>query len=289
MTGQPRRAGVLMFWDYDTQWGADRSRSVGGPKTWGGLEFPHTEQLLEIHARYSVPACFAVVGAASLPGQRPYHDPTQIRAIHAAGHEVGSHSFHHDWLPGFGRKELLEDLRCSKAALEDCLGWPVVSFVPPYNQPRDYPLRLSVSMEERRGAGKERTGLRQLCECLYETGFRFSRISYRPIPLRFIDWARGGRRYSASKPEVIAGVKCIRTNNEGGFAASATATLEHCVRNGGLAVVSGHPHSLSGSGSQNRAHLERFLERVTEYRGQGKLDVLLPRQLLRCQSELVAC
>ena len=56
---------LIIFWDYDTQWGADRSRSPGGAKTWGNLEFENTERLLELHAQYGVPACFAVVGAAA--------------------------------------------------------------------------------------------------------------------------------------------------------------------------------------------------------------------------------
>ena len=289
MTSSARRAGVLIFWDYDTQWGADRSRSGGGAKTWGGLEFPNTEQLLKIHAHYHVPACFAVVGAAAQPGARPYHDPAQIREIHANGHEVASHSFRHDWLPGLSRQKLVDDLRRSKAALEDCLSYPVVSFVPPFNQPRDYPSRLSISLEERRKAGKQRTGLRQLCECLYATGFRFGRISYRPLPFRLFDWATSHRRHTGAKLEVIEGVSCLRTNTEGGFAAGTTAVLDHCVREGGLVVAAAHPHGLSGSSSQSRAHLERFLGLVNEYRSQGKLDVLLPRQLLEGQRGQIAC
>src|ERR1035437_987735 len=94
----------VIFWDYDTQWGGDRSRSPGGPKNWGRLDFENTERLLELHAQFNIPACFAVVGAAALPGLRPYHDPDQIRRIHAAGHEIASHSFQHDWLPAHGRR-----------------------------------------------------------------------------------------------------------------------------------------------------------------------------------------
>src|SRR5215470_10951843 len=83
--------GFMIFWDYDTQWGADRSRSGGGPKSWGALDFENTERLLQLHEQFDIPACFAVVGAAALPGSRPYHDPEQIRRIHQAGHEVASH------------------------------------------------------------------------------------------------------------------------------------------------------------------------------------------------------
>jgi len=141
---------LLFFWDYDTQWGADRSRNPSRSRTWGQFDFEHTERLLELHAEYVVPACFAVVGAAALPGQRPYSDPAQVRRIHAMGHEVASHSFRHEWLPGLDRHSLLEALRASKNALEQCVGASVISFVPPYNQPFDYPPGWSFSLSERR-------------------------------------------------------------------------------------------------------------------------------------------
>ena len=154
-----RRGEVVCFYDYDTQWGDRRSRSFGGPKSWGHRDFENTEQLLALHARYEVPACFAVVGAAALPGTRPYHDPQQIRRIHAAGHEIASHSFRHEWLPGLDRDALRETLRRSKDALEQCIGAPVTSFVPPFNQPFDYPAALAWSLSERREAGRSRTNL----------------------------------------------------------------------------------------------------------------------------------
>src|SRR6267143_4146754 len=85
------KASCMVFWDYDTQWGADHSRSPAGA-AWSGLaEFENTERLLELHAQYEIPACFAVVGDAALRGERPYHDPSQIRLMHARGHEIASH------------------------------------------------------------------------------------------------------------------------------------------------------------------------------------------------------
>ncbi|MGH7633973.1 MAG: polysaccharide deacetylase family protein, partial [Gemmatimonadaceae bacterium] len=140
---------VMVFWDYDTQWGADRSRSTQRSSDWGAREFPNTDRLLEVHARYNVPACFAVVGAAALPGARPYHDADQIRRIHGAGHEIASHSFRHEWLPGLGRDALRETLSSSKSALEQCIGAPVTTFVPPFNQPFDYASRWAFSVSER--------------------------------------------------------------------------------------------------------------------------------------------
>src|SRR5207253_6695103 len=84
--------GLLLFWDYDTQWGGDRSRAGRGPQPWGALEFEETDRILDLLDAHGLRAAFAVVGAAALPGYRPYHDPVQVRRIHERGHEVGSHA-----------------------------------------------------------------------------------------------------------------------------------------------------------------------------------------------------
>jgi hypothetical protein len=272
-------AKLLLFWDYDTQWGADRSRIAGGSKDWGPLEFANTERLLELLARYQIPACFAVVGSAALPGERPYHDAAQIRQIHAAGHEIGSHSHRHEWLPGLDRDRLDETLRSSKDALEQCIGAPVTTFVPPWNEPFDYPRGWSFSLSERREAGGDRTDLRRLCQALRESGYGFSRVSYRPIFQRLADRLLGRRYDHLGHLETIAGIRCARLNTPGGFAEDTRRSLEHNVRHGTLTVAYGHPHSLTLGNSQDERYFVPFLERVQELRARGLLEVLLPRDL----------
>lgn len=278
--GNVPRATLLLFWDYDTQWGGDRSRTPGGPKSWGHLEFEETERLLELHAEYAVPACFAVVGSAALPGERPYHDPAQIRRIHEAGHEVASHSFRHDWLPGLSTKELRETLVSSKKVLEDCIGAPVVSFVPPYNQPFDYPGRMAISISERREAGRVRTDLAALCAGLHETGYRFCRITYRTLAEKLSDIIRGKRVYRPTAPETIRGIRCARMNAPGGFDDTAHAMLDRCVEEGGMTIVGGHPHSLHAGNSQDEKYLVPFLSRARKYQREGKLRLCVPRDIL---------
>ena len=133
MTGR-----VVFFWDFDAQWGADRSRAPGGAKSWGNQEFINTQRLLELLTEVQIKACFAIVGAVALPGDRPYHDPLLVRRISESGHEIASHGFKHEWLPGLGREKLGQMLRESKDTLEQCIGKAVTTFVPPYNQPFDY-------------------------------------------------------------------------------------------------------------------------------------------------------
>lgn len=274
-----RTAALILYWDYDTQWGGDRSRAGGGPKAWGHDEFVNTERLLELHAAFDIPACFAVVGAAALPGTRPYHDPAQIRALHAAGHEVASHSFQHEWLPGLGAAGLRETLLRSKEALEDCIGAPVESFVPPYNQPFDHAAGWSFSLSERRTAGADRIDVQRLCAALRECGYRTCRVSYRPMYQRAVEALARRRLDRPVEPELIEGVTCLRLNTPGGFAESAQSMMRRCVSSGGLGIVYGHPHSLRAGGEQDERHLVTLLEEIRRLRDADRLTVTLPRTL----------
>lgn len=271
----------LFFWDYDTQWGADRSRSQGGPKEWGHLEFECTERILELHAEYGIPACFAVVGAAAFPGPRPYHDPAQIRRIHEAGHEIASHSLHHEWLPGLSWRSLQETVGMSKEALEQCTGSEVVTFVPPFNQPFDYLAGLSFSWSERRETNGERIDLAKLCRAVRENGYRFCRISYRSLPMRLLERLYGRRLEGPVQLEQVAGLTCVRLNTEAGFDSEAIRLLKVCAEVGGIVVVYGHPHSLHAGNSQDESWLIPFLQCVQRLALQGSIQVKRPRDLVQ--------
>ena len=274
------RGTLLFFWDYDTQWGAERSRGPGGAKSWGGMEFPNTDELLDLHREYAIPACFAVVGAAALPGSRPYQDPAQIRRIHAAGHEIASHSFRHDWLPGLHGGALTETLRASKDALEQCIGARVQTFVPPYNQPFDYPAGLSFSMAERKEVRGGRTDLRRLCDALGETGYRFCRVAYRPLLQRLTEYIGTKRQDRPSRLETIGPVTCVRLNTPGGFTLPAAEMIRRCATDGGIAVVYGHPHSIHTGNAQDVRQLVPLMRLIKSSTERGALHPALPRELL---------
>jgi hypothetical protein len=278
----PGNAACLLFWDYDTQWGADRSRSPGGPKDWGALEFENTGRLLDLHARYEIPACFAVVGAAALPGERPYHDPSQVRRIHAAGHEIASHGLHHEWLPGLTRRELVDTLKSSKEILEQCLGAPVNAFVPPFNQPFIYPRKLAPAFSEYRQAGRLHNTLPVVCSQLFALGYRLARVAYDPLPEYVFKRLFKRPIPRLGRIETIANLTCVRLNAPVGFAGATRSLLERCAAAGrGLLIVWAHPHSLHMGGSQDERHLLPFLQRLQELQCQQKIRVLLPSELIR--------
>jgi GT2 family glycosyltransferase len=270
---------VMFFWDYDTQWGADRSR-LPGPRDWGHLEFPNTDELLDLHAQFGIPACFAVVGAAALPGTRPYHDPAQVRRIHAAGHEIASHGFKHEWLPALDRHALLRTLRDSKDALEQCIGARVVSFVPPFNQPFDFARAGSISLAERREAGAQRTTLRRLCDALAETGYQFCRVAYAPLPERVGHWLGLGRapRRPAS-PVRIGDITCVRIG-PCGFDLDRVNAMSRTATNGAPVVLYGHPHSLHAEDATQSIHaLRRVLDATSTSARSGAMRCVLPSQV----------
>lgn len=59
-------------------------------------------------------------------------NPDELRAMHKNGMEIGSHTVNHVRLPDIDDARLIQELRVSKATLEDLLGNAVSSFAYPY-------------------------------------------------------------------------------------------------------------------------------------------------------------
>jgi hypothetical protein len=81
--------------------------------------------------------------------------------------------------------------------------------------------------------------------------------------------------------ERIGGVTCCRLNSAGGFAADAVSLVERAAREGGIAVVYGHPHSLGAGNSQDERWLVPFLARVQALESAGRLRSVRPRELVQ--------
>lgn len=84
-----------------------------------------TRRLLDQLSAAGVLATFYVVGEIART------HPKLVRDIHAAGHEVGSHSWDHRRVHRFDPASFREDLRASKDALEQATGAPVFGFRAP--------------------------------------------------------------------------------------------------------------------------------------------------------------
>jgi polysaccharide deacetylase family protein (PEP-CTERM system associated) len=85
----------------------------------------NTVRILELLDRHAVRATFFVLGWVA---QR---FPQLVRDIHAAGHEIGSHSFWHRLVYEQTAEQFRNDLRQSKQVLEDLIGAPVTAYRAP--------------------------------------------------------------------------------------------------------------------------------------------------------------
>jgi polysaccharide deacetylase family protein (PEP-CTERM system associated) len=96
------------------QWGSIPSRVEGT-----------IDILLDLLARHDVTGTFFTLGWIA------DHHPMVVRRIAQAGHEVASHGYWHRRVDTLSPEEFRDDVRASKAVLEDCCGKPVVGFRAP--------------------------------------------------------------------------------------------------------------------------------------------------------------
>lgn len=95
---------------------------------WDGFEsrvVPNTERILELFEREGVRATFFVLGWVA------ERFPRLVREIAAAGHEIASHGYHHQLLYTLTPAQFREDVRASKALLEQASGSAVLGFRAP--------------------------------------------------------------------------------------------------------------------------------------------------------------
>jgi polysaccharide deacetylase family protein (PEP-CTERM system associated) len=86
---------------------------------------PSTHWVLEQLERLGIQASFFIVG------QIAHSHPELVRAIHQAGHEVGSHGWDHRRVLALTPCAFREDIRRSKDALEQVTGEPVLGYRAP--------------------------------------------------------------------------------------------------------------------------------------------------------------
>ncbi len=84
-----------------------------------------TDRLLDLLARHNVNGTFFVLGWVAR------RSPDLVRRIAGAGHEIGSHTWSHPRVSTLTPATFGEELRSSKAILEDLSGQPVLGFRAP--------------------------------------------------------------------------------------------------------------------------------------------------------------
>src|SRR6202140_1570578 len=105
-----------------------------------GPNDPHTLRLLDVLAKHEAKATFFLIG--KYVRQRP----EIARAILAAGHQIGNHTYSHPNLIFVSASRLRQELADCRKALEDALGVPTSLFRPPFGGRRPVVLRTARAM-----------------------------------------------------------------------------------------------------------------------------------------------
>lgn len=225
-----------------------------------------TDRLLELLASHRAQGTFFVLGW--LAEKKPY----LVKKITAAGHEIGSHGFGHTMLTKMTPEEFRQDIRKSKAILEQITGMPVQGYRAP-----------TFSIVKRTGWAHP---------ILAEEGFRYSSSVF-PVRHDRYGWSDFGdepRKVVSGEdgslwevPLSVSSIGPIRVPFGGGgylrlFPFSLTRRLiRKRVRAGKHLVLYVHPWELDANQPAIRAPiLRRFRHRV----GISKMEVRLA-ELLR--------
>jgi peptidoglycan/xylan/chitin deacetylase (PgdA/CDA1 family) len=105
-----------------------------------GPNDPHTMRLLDVLAKHNAKATFFLIGR--YVRQRP----EIARAVLAAGHEIGNHTYSHPNLVLVAARRLRQELDDCRKALEDALGARTTLFRPPFGGRRPSVLRTARAM-----------------------------------------------------------------------------------------------------------------------------------------------
>lgn len=102
------------------------ARGVPGWEAFPSRVPADTDRLLSVLGKYKVKCTFFILGDVA------EKFPNEIRAIHQAGHEIGSHGYRH--LPLYAQKpeQFEADMRKSLDFLQDLIGEPILGFRAPF-------------------------------------------------------------------------------------------------------------------------------------------------------------
>ena len=275
---------VLVIWDYDTALGQINSTFPYNFREEAVLqEIANVDRLLSELAGRDVRMTFACVGFAAEPGQFPYHVPEQLRRIRAAGHEIASHSWRHEWFPLLQREQVRRSLARSKAALEECLGEPgaVRGFVPPFSRPMSWYRKGAVSLGDRvRNPLAVAADIGALCRELGRAGYAWCRVAHRSLAQR-IRRARF-RPLIDGRLEREAGVACVPQHCTG-FGDEARELLDRAVALRRSVTIVAHPHGLTLGRGEDFAALLPFLDRIEALQREGRVRARTVDEHLRAE------
>ena len=116
----------------------DRKIAISFDAAWGNED---TGSLINILSSYGVRTTFFVVGDWA------ERYPESVRALHEAGHEVMSHSSHHDHFSMMSAEQIAADLRETNRKIAACTGTEPTLFRCPYGEYDDHVIQTVKSLD----------------------------------------------------------------------------------------------------------------------------------------------
>jgi hypothetical protein len=198
-----------------------------------------------------------------------------IKEISIRGHEIASHSWRHEWIPLFTKKQVSKSLIRSKTSLQNAIGndKPINGFVPPHNRPMTWVKRGAYSIGDRGLYPFFKMGdLSQLIDELNAAGYKWLRISHHPILAKvgFINTELTGRVFTSN------GI-LILENHYTGF---DTKVVQYILKTRNETyTISSHPLMLDFENkAENKKNFESFLNILT--RAEQDIEFICPSDLL---------
>ena len=268
-------AQLAIIWDYDTAIGrVNSSYPYKFDESKLLREIENVETILQLGQQYSIQMTFACVGFAAEEGAFPYHIPQQIARMHAAGHEIASHSWKHEWFPFLERRQIELSLQRSRDILGKAVNQKdaVTGFVPPFSRPMSWLARGAFSLGDRMTLPRQPgADMGSLLPLVNAAGYSWCRIAYRPF------WKKIMREYSSplmphQNWSACSGVVCVPSHYIG-FDTPAQGLLEDACREGSTLVVSGHPSALDFGREESLENLTHFLQMAAGKQDQGILHI----------------
>lgn len=147
LTERPAQTAVSAFTiDVEDYFHVEAFRHVVDPADWESMEprvEPNTRRLLALLDEFGVKATFFVLGWVA------ERQPTLVKDINAAGHEIAIHGYDHRPITAMTPAAFREDLRRAKGIVEDLTGLRVLGYrAPTYSVVRDTLWALDVMVEE---------------------------------------------------------------------------------------------------------------------------------------------
>ncbi len=268
---------IILIWDLD---GAIGQINATYPYNFNFHQLPrelnNVRYALDKLDEYNIKTCFAVTGFSAEDGVFPYVFPDLINEIARKGHEIASHSWRHEWIPVFEKKQILKSLDRSKWILEKAISnrYPVAGFVPPHNRPMTWLSRGALSLGDRGLFPLFKNGdMGSLLAILKKTGYRWVRVSYRPL------WKRRSPKHEVGAGRIVVKKDImILENHYTGFDKNI---VDHILNTQNPTyTISAHPLMLDFPNKrESKDNFESLLDRLLNS-GQA-IEFVRPMDILR--------